>query len=120
MLVNKTCSHLCTTTLLPTPVEFLSSRIREGFSQQWLIDGLPAAEMRLDDKSNSIFYSMGFALGNVEGLPTIGKGGEEAEQEEGGGKVMINNHFEIYLEYHDRLDFGGHQRVVGVVVWPTR
>ena len=119
---NGTCRTLC---LVPgvTGVEakFINDRIREDYAINWLIDGLPAAEMKLDIRTKEIFFDMGFNLGDNEGkhqnLPAL------------------NNHYEITLRYAMRLRlerfcFLSHPRyhrptpstyrIVGVIVWPSR
>lgn len=118
MLQNVTCAHLCTTSLSPTSTDFLSSRIRDSYALNWLVDGLPAAEMRADDKTGAIFYSMGFALGSAKPIAPAVAGGEN-DVEDKDWRIEVNNHYDIYLEYHSR-DGGIHDRVVGVVVWPSR
>ena len=85
----------------------MHARIAESMSQNWLVDGLPAAEMKQDEATKELFYSAGFSLGQILSKP------DEPLQ------VAINNHFDIHLEYHSP-DKGLHQRVVGAVVWPRR
>lgn len=113
MLKNVNCSHVCTASLDPSQSDFLSSRIRDSYALNWLVDGLPAAELKKDDV-NGEFYSMGFALGKAEPILPIVKD-SLADKD---WRVEVNNHYNILLEYHS--PDGIHQRVVGVVVWPTR
>ncbi|KIJ39874.1 hypothetical protein M422DRAFT_32479 [Sphaerobolus stellatus SS14] len=103
MLENKTCQQLCKATIPAEDGKFINERIREDYDINWLVDGLPAAEMKQDSKSGQIFYDMGFELGNddVERFPTT---------------PALNNHLEILLKYHRRDN--GKYRVVGVLVWP--
>jgi transmembrane 9 superfamily protein 2/4 len=83
---NGTCRTLC---LVPgitgAEAKFINDRIREDYAINWLIDGLPAAEMKLDIRTKEIFFDMGFNLGDNEGkhqnLPAL------------------NNHYEITLRY---------------------
>lgn len=112
MLQNVTCAHLCTTTLSPDSTSFLAERIEESYAQNWLVDGLPAAEMKEDERTRELFYSAGFGLGQIL------DDGQKAN-DDGPKRVAVNNHFDIYLEHHTP-DGGIHQRVVGVVVWPRR
>jgi transmembrane 9 superfamily protein 2/4 len=51
----------------------------------WLVDGLPAAEMKVDTKSNQVFYDMGFELGN--------------DDEERFSAPALNNHYEIVMRF---------------------
>lgn len=100
---NATCHTLCRTEVPPEDTKFINDRIREDYALNWLIDGLPAAEMKRDLKTDDIFFDMGFNLGNDEG--------EFAEQ------PALNNHYDIVLKYHrPRPDV---YRIVGVLVWPT-
>jgi transmembrane 9 superfamily protein 2/4 len=108
MLENKTCAHLCTSLVAPKAAIFLYERLKEGMSQNWLVDGLPAAEMKQDEQTKELFYSAGFPLGRTLSSPDDPK-----------PRLAINNHFDIYLEHHSP-DGGLHQRVVGAVVWPRR
>lgn len=107
MLQNVTCRHLCTSHLNAESSTFLTQRIQEYYSQNWLVDGLPAAEMKQDEVTKELFYSAGFALGSLASPDASGK-----------AAAQINNHFDIFLEYHSRDKV--HNRVVGAVVWPRR
>jgi transmembrane 9 superfamily protein 2/4 len=64
-----------------------------------VVDGLPAAHLSNDERTNEEYYSIGFALGANKAT------GPE-----------LNNHYEITVEYHHRED--GKYRVVGVLVSP--
>lgn len=114
MLKNVSCAKLCTTKISPESSSFLSDRIRESYALNWLIDGLPAAEMKQDAKTGEIFYSMGFSLGQA--IET--KIAQDQERRDEDYEIQLNNHYQIYLDYHERTD--GKLRIVGVVVWPTR
>ncbi|SCV69947.1 BQ2448_1341 [Microbotryum intermedium] len=113
MLEDATCVHLCTSSLSPGNSAFLADRIAENYAYSWLIDGLPAAEMKQDTRTKELFYSAGFSLGSVDSMTT------DSPAAEADPNVVFkpSNHFDIYLEYHSRPD--GHKRVVGVVVWPS-
>ncbi|OSD06791.1 Nonaspanin [Trametes coccinea BRFM310] len=100
---NGTCRSLCTETIPPDDAKFVNERIREDYAINWLVDGLPAAEMKVDQRTKEVFFDMGFNLGDDEG--------EFAEM------PALNNHYDIVLRYHSpRPDV---YRVVGVLVWPT-
>ncbi|KAM0746172.1 endosomal P24A protein [Meredithblackwellia eburnea MCA 4105] len=114
MLENVSCRHLCTSTLNAAATDFLSARIRDSYSLNWLVDGLPAAEMKKDEKTGEVFYSSGFSLGSAAPIQPQGK---HEPHEVKDWRIEVNNHFQIYLEHHSRD--GVHQRVVGVLVWPT-
>jgi len=86
MLENQTCSLLCKATVPAEDGKFINERIREDYDVNWLVDGLPAAEMKQDAKSGQVFYDMGFELGNANEIryPTM---------------PAFNNHLEILLKY---------------------
>ncbi|KAI3619002.1 endosomal p24a protein [Moniliophthora roreri] len=99
---NGTCQTLCTETVPTEDAKFINDRIREDYALNWLVDGLPAAEMKVDMKTGDMFFDMGFNLGNDD----------ESFYE----TPALNNHYEIVLRYHKYSD--GNYRVVGVLVWP--
>lgn len=101
---NTTCQTLCRQTVPPEDAKFINDRIKEDYALNWLIDGLPAAEMKLDVKTGDVFYDMGFNLGN--------------DEEDFAETPALNNHYEIVLKYHQPSP--DIYRVVGVLVWPTR
>lgn len=120
---NGTCKTLCTQQVPAEDAGFINDRIREDYALNWLIDGLPAAEMKIDLKSGDLFFDMGFNLGDDEG--------DLAET------PALNNHYEIVLRlvhsymssnllknkcmsYRYHSPRPGVYRVVGVLVWPTR
>jgi transmembrane 9 superfamily protein 2/4 len=97
------CKTLCLVEdVTPEDAKFINDRIREDYALNWLIDGLPAAEMKNDTKTGDLFFDMGFNLGNNEGpyenLPAL------------------NNHYDIVLRYHKPSP--DTYRIVGVLVWP--
>ena len=99
------CKKLCTVTdISPEDSKFINERIREDYALNWLVDGLPAAEKKVDNNTGDVFYDMGFNLGDDDG--------------EFYANPALNNHYEILLEYHTPA--AGSHRVVGVVVWPSR
>lgn len=65
---NGTCETLCVSSgVIAEDARFINDRIREDYALNWLVDGLPAAEMKQDLKTGDIFFDMGFNLGNDEG-----------------------------------------------------
>ncbi|KAH7884475.1 hypothetical protein F5I97DRAFT_1889772 [Phlebopus sp. FC_14] len=97
---NATCRTLCKPVEIPPEdAKFMNDRIQEDYALNWLIDGLPAAEMKKDLKTGDIFFDMGFNLGNDD---------DEVP--------YLNNHYEIVLRYHE--PYPGIYRIVGVLVWP--
>ena len=80
---NQTCQTLCKNTVEADSAKFINSRIREDYALNWLIDGLPAAEMKVDLRTNELFFDVGFNLGNDD---------EPFEE-----MPALNNHYEIVL-----------------------
>lgn len=83
---DKTCQTLCTVPdVTGEDAKFINDRIREDYALNWLVDGLPAAEMKVDLKNGDLFFDMGFNLGNNEGKLQ--------------NQPALNNHYEIVLRY---------------------
>lgn len=102
MMENSTCQTLCSATVPQTDAKFINDRIKEDYGLNLIIDGLPSSEMRRDIKTNEIFLdAQGFALGDDETDPA---------------RPALNNHYDIYIQYHARD--ATHFRVVGVLVYP--
>jgi transmembrane 9 superfamily protein 2/4 len=100
MAQNESCKALCTDQkFTPRDAMFVNSRIYQGYDLNWLVDGLPAAQLLKEVGSSKPFYSPGFALGYVDG--------EEPQ---------FNNHYDIVIDYHEAGP--GQYRVVGVLVDP--
>lgn len=83
--------------------KFVNRRISQGYNINWLVDGLPGAQLNMDENTQTQFYSPGFALGDLDE----------------NGQAVLNNHFNILIDYH-RVGYGGKDklRVVGVLVQP--
>lgn len=66
MLQNSTgCQTLCVVPdVTGDEAKFINERILEDYALNWLVDGLPAAEMKMDSKTEEVFFDMGFNLGN--------------------------------------------------------
>ncbi|KAG2016055.1 endosomal P24A protein [Coprinopsis cinerea AmutBmut pab1-1] len=100
---NGTCKALCTVPdVTSEEAKFINDRIREDYALNWLVDGLPAAEMKQDVRTGDVFYDIGFNLGDNEGVNQ--------------NLPVLNNHYEIMLNYHKPTE--STYRVVGVLVWP--
>ena len=104
MVQNETCKPICGQVEFDSrSAKFTNRRIAQGYNINWLVDGLPAAQLNYDPATKTKYYNPGFALGDL------------AED----GQSLLNNHFEIVIDYH-RVGHG-HQdkfRVVGVLVQP--
>ena len=57
--MNETCRALCDVTVDSENAKFINERIKEDYSINWLVDGLPAAETKQDEATGEIFYDMG-------------------------------------------------------------
>ncbi|KAK2463253.1 hypothetical protein APHAL10511_004908 [Amanita phalloides] len=100
---NNECKTLCTVdNVRGEDARFINDRIREDYALNWLIDGLPAAEMKKDTRTGELFFDMGFNLGNNEGVFE--------------NRPALNNHYDIVLRYHRPSP--DTYRVVGVLLWP--
>ncbi len=96
---NESCKALCQSSYDPEDAKFVNRKIYQNYNLNWLIDGLPAGELRVDLNTNAKFYSPGFALGFVEN-----------------NRAALNNHYDIFIEYHQAAR--DQYRVVGVLVDP--
>ncbi len=54
-----------TVALSKEQVDFTSELIDQSYLINWLVDGLPAAEMKVDVNDGEVFNSVGFELGKV-------------------------------------------------------
>ncbi|KAI9502743.1 Transmembrane 9 super member 2 [Coemansia spiralis] len=102
MLNNVSCELLCQQTIPGKDVAFINDKILKGYNYNWLIDGLPAATVKIDDRTQQQFYSIGFELGSAS--------------QPGQLVPHFHNHYEITVQYHtvDAI----HHRVVGVIITP--
>ncbi|THW64789.1 hypothetical protein D6D25_01997, partial [Aureobasidium pullulans] len=100
---NESCKAVCgKQTFQARDSKFVNRRILQNYNVNWNIDGLPAAQ-KMIDANNDIFYSPGFALGQVHGVETQ--------------TPVLNTHYNIYAEFHEAAQ--GQFRVVGVLVEPA-
>ncbi|KAF2477761.1 uncharacterized protein BDR25DRAFT_275127 [Lindgomyces ingoldianus] len=100
MIKNETCKAVCREqTFSNRDAVFVNNRIYQGYDLNWLVDGLPAAQLLKDPDSDQPFYSPGFALGRVDG-----------------NTAVLNNHYNIVIDYHEASK--DNYRVVGVLVEP--
>ncbi|KAJ3567173.1 hypothetical protein NP233_g6538 [Leucocoprinus birnbaumii] len=100
---NHTCKTLCVADVSADDAKFINDRIREDYALNWLVDGLPAAEMKVDTRNQDIFFDMGFNLGDNEGIRR--------------SQPALNNHYDIVFRYHRPAP--DTYRIVGVLVWPS-
>jgi transmembrane 9 superfamily protein 2/4 len=104
MAQNETCKAVCGEVVFdPRSAKFTNRRISQGYNINWLVDGLPAAQLNHDGNTDTDFYSPGFSLGDLDN----------------NGQAVLNNHYNLLIDYH-RVGYGGKDklRVVGVLVQP--
>ncbi|KAK3939042.1 transmembrane 9 superfamily member 1 [Diplogelasinospora grovesii] len=99
---NETCKSLCEVTYQKGASFFVNQRIKSGVALNWLVDGLPAGQKIHDELTDTDFYNPGFLLG----------------QETQHNQIMFNNHYNIFVEYHEVNGNRDQLRVVGVLVEP--
>jgi len=102
MARNESCKALCASTYDKGTAAFVNRRIQQGYSLNWLVDGLPAGQEIIDDFTHTDFYSPGFLIG----------------QEDENSRITFNNHYDIIVEYHEVGGNPDQLRVVGVRVQP--
>ena len=57
---NKSCINLCAPTTIPAEdAKFVNERIKQDYSIRLLVDGLPAAEVKVDTRTQEHFYDIG-------------------------------------------------------------
>ncbi|KAJ5606640.1 Nonaspanin (TM9SF) [Penicillium lagena] len=104
MAQNETCKAICGEVKFDArSAKFTNRRIAQGYNINWLVDGLPAAQLHYDGVTQTKFYNPGFSLGDLDDS----------------GQTVLNNHFNIEIDYH-RVGYRGQNqyRVVGVLVYP--
>ena len=82
--------------------KFVNKRIWQSYNLNWLVDGLPAAQTLVDPLTQEHYSSPGFPLGKVAD----------------NGQPQVNNHWDIFVEYHGAGLMGEDYRVVGVTIQP--
>ncbi|KAL1966159.1 hypothetical protein VTN77DRAFT_4711 [Rasamsonia byssochlamydoides] len=104
MAKNETCKAVCEEVKFDgRSAKFTNRRIAQGYNINWLVDGLPAAQLNLDAITKTEFYSPGFLLGSVDD----------------NGQPTLHNHYDIVIDYHRAgLPTKNKYRVVGVLVQP--
>jgi transmembrane 9 superfamily member 2/4 len=104
MGMNESCKVTpCVTVAIdPGSAVFISKKIQQGFNLNWLVDGLPAGQLLEDEVTKTEFYSQGFSLGEYDPIHET---------------VVLNNHYDILIDYHEVAE--DQYRVVGVIVQPS-
>ncbi|KAI9316908.1 hypothetical protein BX666DRAFT_2136548 [Dichotomocladium elegans] len=97
---NEQCNRLCASGPIPKEdATYINQCITDGYALHFVIDGLPAAHVTLDERTKEEYHSIGIRFGDIVA-----------------GTPIINNHYDFDIDYHQRPD--GLKRVVGVVVTP--
>lgn len=123
LLKDVECQALCKSIIPKDDAKFIRGMIMNGFFQNWIVDGLPAARKVHDSGSDTEFYGNGFELGFVDvlrqGDPALSTWAKEVEETHGDVALvpLFVNHFDIHIEYHDRGN--DEYRIVGVNVTPA-
>jgi transmembrane 9 superfamily protein 2/4 len=106
MKLNQSCKMLCTKggdksdpTWSADDVATLVKRIGEDYYVNWMVDNLPAAEMRAGAGGWAV-YGRGIPIGFVDQ-----------------NLHVVYNHHKLYIKYHEDSSFAG-ARVVGFEVLP--
>ncbi|CDS11523.1 hypothetical protein LRAMOSA03786 [Lichtheimia ramosa] len=95
---DETCKRLCVSETIPKDdAQYINQCINDGYALNFVVDGLPAAHISTDERTDEEYYSIGFRLGESDAQGPV-----------------LNNHYDIYIDYHERPD--GKKRVVGVIV----
>ncbi|ERF71781.1 hypothetical protein EPUS_01696 [Endocarpon pusillum Z07020] len=103
MARNETCKALCETQKFDArSAKFVNRKIWQGYDINWLVDGLPAAQLLQDPLTQELFRSPGFPLGQFDK----------------NGQTLLNNHWEILIDIHKAGITGKQYRVVGILVQP--
>ncbi|KAE8354045.1 hypothetical protein BDV28DRAFT_131955 [Aspergillus coremiiformis] len=105
MAKNETCKAVCKEEAKfdARSAKFTNRRIVQAYNFNWIVDGLPGAQINVESDTDAKFYNPGFALGSLND----------------DGQAVLNNHFDIFIEYHP-VGYGAKDkyRVVGVLVQP--
>ncbi|KAF1983579.1 hypothetical protein K402DRAFT_448153 [Aulographum hederae CBS 113979] len=100
---NETCKAVCEEATFGTQdARTVNLRILQNYNLNWLIDGLPAGQERVDSTNGENFETPGFPLGLAD--------------PEGKKPPVLNNHYDIVIDYHKASK--DMYRVVGILVYP--
>jgi transmembrane 9 superfamily protein 2/4 len=105
MAENEQCVQVCQTEIPAQDAAFINEKIEQQYAVNWMVDGLPVATKKIADRTQEIFYAIGFPLGQLYDEANLAL-----------TPPALNNHHDIYIEYHKR---GPNEfRVVGARVYP--
>jgi len=100
---NESCKALCEVTYNKQVSSFVNKGIKMGLSLDWLVDGLPAGQRATDPFTGKDYYTPGFYMGYVDPVDN---------------RPSFNNHYDIWIDYHEVGGDPNELRVVGALVTP--
>ncbi|KIW05443.1 uncharacterized protein PV09_03332 [Verruconis gallopava] len=103
MGIDEDCKAVCAPVVFEgSDAKLVNLRVLQNYNLNWLIDGLPAGQIKEETNTGERFESPGFPLGSVDEVD---------------GTALLNNHYNILVDYHEAG--AGQFRVVGVIVDPS-
>lgn len=105
LLKEEKCKVICKSSVPAQDQKWINDRIKDQYAVNWMVDGLPVATKKIADRTQEVFYSIGFPLGRLfddHGLPY--------------DPPALYNHLSVYIEYHRRS--ASEYRIVGAHVFP--
>ncbi|GMM37955.1 Tmn3 protein [Saccharomycopsis crataegensis] len=93
------CAKTCVTLISSQGVRKAQDLIKQNYSNEWIIDGLPSATTLIHTEDLSKLYRPGFPIGFMEN-----------------GKYYLNNHAMILIRFHREANDG--YSIVGFEVYP--
>lgn len=100
VLVNQSCTTLCTQKLSAEQKDKFRSMIEDEYLVNWIVDQLPAAT-RYKRKDGEYMYMDGFLVGLLQN-----------------GRYFVHNHVTLDLQFHSNPDLYEGYRIVGFEVEP--
>ena len=102
MKVDTKCQILCSKRISNSEYELLSTHIRYGYHNNWIVDNIPSAAIGMSRTGGKqVHYSGGFPVGFLDPMSD---------------EPYIFNHVNIYLDYHELEVMPGKYRIVGSAV----
>ncbi|CAD6947181.1 unnamed protein product [Tilletia caries] len=110
VLQNESCIHICTSEVPQQNKDYgdamqMNMFIEQQYVVNWMIDGLPVAQENIVQETHEKWLSIGFFMGSI-----LDENNKPLKP------PALHNHFEVYIDYHERSP--GEFRIVGAVVYP--